>query len=200
MRTHRPERPRCGPEVASRLGELLIVTFFSPRGVQKFCENDLQVFGLFTGRLLGFAAPARRPSTEYAAQPHPPHLRGRPPLSRSEGRCRRRAVCIGSARVPVRGFAGYLRGRQTSPSQPDALGTDSNLLQVIPSSLETRFHGSRLHILLADFLIGGFLTKDDVGAPSLIPAITNSLGLWAGIFAPPPRAESQLIIFLTSTA
>jgi hypothetical protein len=63
------------------------------------------------------------------------------------------------------GVAGYLAGTNTQHTIPGLThsGTDSNLLQVIPSSLELASIDHGLHILLGlIFLIGGFLTKADV--------------------------------------
>ena len=63
------------------------------------------------------------------------------------------------------GVVGYLVGSNTQHTIPGLThsGTDSNLLQVIPSSLELASIDHGLHILLGlIFLIGGFLTKADV--------------------------------------
>ena len=63
------------------------------------------------------------------------------------------------------GAAGYLAGadRQHTVAGVTHTGTDSNLLQVLPGSLELASMDHGLHILLGIiFLIGGFLTKADV--------------------------------------
>ena len=63
------------------------------------------------------------------------------------------------------GIAGYLAGKDMQHTIPGLThgGTDSNLLQVIPSSLELASMDHGLHILLGlVFLVGGLLTKANV--------------------------------------
>ena len=62
------------------------------------------------------------------------------------------------------GVVGFLLGRPAAPSGVMAnMGTDPNLLTIIPGQLELGRMDHILHILLGIvFIVGGFLTKADV--------------------------------------